>query len=309
MSSALQPLMYGTPFTMADAHRAGLSTSAVRRMLGCGEVRHVIGDVYLDSGTQLSREIRLAALEKVVPPNCVACDETAAWVEGVDLFPEPDPIWVPPIHVFRTAGDDRLRRRGCATGKRELDLETDVTRLDRLMVTTKIRTACDLGRLRRRSDAYVALCMLARAGGFGRSELSAQLGRFKGMRGVIQLRDLVGIVETRVESHAEARVLLQIHDAGLPIPECQWVVRHQSGFELFRLDFAYPAIKLCIEYDGVAFHSTAEQVHRDRERRAYLRRHGWLVVVLRKEHVYGSCPQTAAIVRRAIDEATWALAG
>jgi very-short-patch-repair endonuclease len=78
---------------------------------------------------------------------------------------------------------------------------------------------------------------------------------------------------------------------------------------MFRLDFAYVEIKLAVEYDGEAFHSSPEQQERDRARRDYLRGHGWTFVVLRKEHVFGTSPQTVALVRRGIDRALALRAG
>jgi hypothetical protein len=295
--------MFGRPFTIPEAADAGLTRSQVRRMLADGDIRHVISNAYVDSGTDDALDVRLCALGKVVPPNCVVCDVTACWLHGVDVLAEIDPLWVPPVVIFRAAGSDRIRRWGCVGGKRDLDLDGDVVRIGDLLVTTKLRTALDMGRLRSRRDGYMALNALARGGGFGRPELRAELPRFKGMRGVIQLRDLVPQVDPRIESPGESTVFLQIADGDLPRPEPQWVIRNRIGVEMFRLDFAYVQLKLAVEYDGAAFHSSPEQRERDRVRRQYLSRLGWTFVVLRKEQVFGTCPQTVALVRRGIDEA------
>ncbi len=295
--------MFGRPFTVADALAAGLGRWDVRRMLAAGEIRHIVTDAYIDSQTEETLDVRLQALSRVVPGNCVICDVTACWVHGVEVLADPDRVWVPPVQLFRTSGRDRLRRCGCAGGKRMIDLRMDVVEMRDLLVTTKLRTALDLGRLRSRRDGFIALNALARTGGFGRSELRAELPRFRGMRGVVQLRDLVLHVDPRIESPAESTVFLQIIDGALPRPEPQWVIRSELGVEMFRLDFAYAEIKLAVEYDGEAFHSSAEQQRRDRARRDYLRGHGWTFVVLQKEHVFGASPQTVALVRAGIDRA------
>jgi REase_MTES_1575 len=303
------PIMFGRPFTVGDALAAGLSRWDVRRMLAAGDIRHVVTDAYIDSQTEETLDIRLQALSRVVPSSCVICDVTACWVHGVAVLADPDRVWVPPVQLFRTSGRDRLRRSGCVGGKRMINLRTDVDEMRDLLVTTRLRTALDLGRLRSRRDSFIALNALARSGGFGRSELRAELPRFRGMRGVVQLRDLVQHVDPRIESPGESTVLLQIIDSALPRPEPQWVVRSELGVEIYRLDFAYAEIKLAVEYDGEAFHSSPEQRDRDRTRRDYLRGRGWTFVVLRKEHVFGTSPQTVALVRRGIDRALALRAG
>ena len=57
-----------------------------------------------------------------------------------------------------------------------------------LRITTPLRTAWDLGRLAHRDRAIGALDALLRHGSFTRGELVAGVERFKGMRGVVQLR-------------------------------------------------------------------------------------------------------------------------
>ena len=75
------------------------------------------------------------------------------------------------------------------------------------------------------------------------------LARYRRRRGVIQLRQLVQLVDPRVESERESWVLLAIHDAGLPLPEPQYWIEI-DGVPTYRLDFAYPRLRVCVEYDG-----------------------------------------------------------
>ncbi len=55
-----------------------------------------------------------------------------------------------------------------------------------------------------------------------------------------------------------------------------------DGVPRYRLDLAYPRAKIAIEYDGEEHHSSAADRRRDEERRAWLRSHGWRVLVLTK---------------------------
>jgi hypothetical protein len=170
-------------------------------------------------------------------------------------------------------------------------------------VTTPLRTACDLGRLRRRRDAFVALNALAAHGAFGRIEVSIETGRFKGMRGVVQLRALARILTSAVESPAESVVLLQILDAGLPEPEAQLPILSRRGVLRYRLDLAYRSIKLAI---GMTVRSTIHRrnsVSMTTGVAAISAQLGWTLVVLTKDDVYGPEPSTAAILRAAIAQA------
>ena len=48
----------------------------------------------------------------------------------------------------------------------------------------------------------------------------------------------------------------------------------------YRLDLAYPYHRICIEYDGREFHDGPLQQQADERRRAWLRQHGWTVIVV-----------------------------
>nr|WP_231687768.1 DUF559 domain-containing protein [Bacillus sp. CHD6a] len=46
----------------------------------------------------------------------------------------------------------------------------------------------------------------------------------------------------------------------------------------YRIDLALPAYRIAIECDGKTYHSTPQQKAHDRQKNAYLRRHGWKVL-------------------------------
>jgi very-short-patch-repair endonuclease len=173
--------------------------------------------------------------------------------------------------------------------------------LDGVLVTTPLRTALDLGRLSGRDDAFAALDALMRVGGFTVAHLSDQLPRFRGARGVRQLRQLVPWGDPNAESPAESLTRLRLYDDGLPAPAVQYEVRNALGAVIYRLDLAYPELKLAVEYDGQEYHTSSDDQAHDRQRRDYLRRLGWTIVVLTTEDVYGRDPRAAGIVRRERD--------
>jgi hypothetical protein len=149
-------------------------------------------------------------------------------------------------------------------------------------VTTPIRTALDLGCQLRRREAYAALNAFARQHELRVETLRAAAQRFRRRRGVRQLRELLGLIDPRVESARESWTLLAIYDAGLPLPEPQvWI--EIDGRPTYRLDLAYRLSKVCVEYDGFDFHERdAGQRAYDEERRDWLRHDGWIVIVVRR---------------------------
>ena len=165
--------------------------------------------------------------------------------------------------------------------------ERDVTSISSLAVTTPLRTSLDLACRRRRYDALAVMDGLARVQGVGVPQLMRELPRFRRRRGVVQARELVPLVDARAESPGESFVRLAIYDAGMPVPEPQFEVLHQ-GVAVYRLDLAYPRMKICVEYDGEEFHSSAAQKAADERRRTWLRDRGWVVIVVRKDGFKGA---------------------
>ncbi len=163
---------------------------------------------------------------------------------------------------------------------------SDVTSIGGLTLTVPVRTSLDLACHRRRYDALAAMDALARAQGVGAQELLRELPRFRRRRGVVQARKLVPLVDGRAESQGESFVRLAILDVGLPAPVPQFHVV-VDGVMRYRLDLAYPHMKICVEYDGEEFHSSQQQREADERRRNRLRDQGWLVIVVRKDGFKG----------------------
>lgn len=78
------------------------------------------------------------------------------------------------------------------------------------------------------------------------------------------------------ESDLETRVLRLIVRNGLPVPVQQHRVRVAG--RTFRIDLAYPDVRLAIELDGWEFHRTRTAFDQDRSRANALVAGGWTVV-------------------------------
>ena len=289
------PLPLGEPFAARDAHGWGVSSKVLRTLVRRGLVREVVRGAYAVMQLPDTIEVRAAALRLVVSEGAVVTDRTAAWLHGLDVLPRSaihEPV---PLDVF-SATESRLRRGGIHSGIRELR-DRDLSIVDGVLVTTPVRTALDLGRLLRRYDAIGALDGFLRLG-VEREELDADLGRFKGYRGVVQLRELVPLADGRAESVPESALRLHAHDADLPplVPQV-WV----DG--VFRIDLARPELRYGAEYHGVAFHTGPEHEREDRERADWLDRRGWVIDDFWKDDLYGPTAHPAAIMRAGLHRA------
>jgi uncharacterized protein DUF559 len=269
-----------TPFDRRDLEALRASESDLRRALRSGEVRTVLRGVFVAAHVADTLQLRADAVAKVVRPHHVLTDRTAAWLHGVDahVFAEHDVA--PPIETCALRGHEPSARPGVDGRTRDL-LPEDVMTLNGVRVTTPLRTALDLGCCLRRREAYAVLNAIARLHGLSRDDYLRATARYRRRRGVLQLRELTLLVDARIESERESWVFLAICDAGLALPEPQFWI-DIDGVPTFRLDFAYPRLRICVEYDGAEGHErTPEQAKHDEARRGWLRDHGWQVVVVR----------------------------
>ena len=122
--------------------------------------------------------------------------------------------------------------------------------------------------------------------------------RFRRQRGVVQLRELAPIADGRAESPGESVLRLRWLDTSLPRPDLQVEVR-ENGLLRARLDLAVPDLRFAVEYDGWDWHSSAAQRAHDRQRRDWLRAHGWTVVVLTRREVFDQPHLAAQRIREA----------
>lgn len=272
------PLLPPSPFTVSQAADVGIDRDGLKALTASLAVRRVLRGVYVDAATEDSVLLRCAAARLVTAPHVVVCDRTAAWIWGVDTFDYRELELLPPVETWALRGHARVTRAGCVGGTRDLTPE-DFVELHGLLVTTPLRTALDLAcRLSARAG-LAALDSFVREHGLTNEDFRRGLLRFSRRRGVVQARALCAAADGRSESHGESWVRQAMLEADLPRPDLQvWV--DVEGVPTYRLDMGYPKHKVAVEYDGEKFHDTAEARRRDRERRAWLREHGWTVIVV-----------------------------
>ena len=295
------PLPVDAAFTRAQALAAGVSPRQLRTLVAEGLLRRVLRGVYAAAQAPDSVLFRARALALVVPDCAVVTDRTAAWLHGVPILERGAHLEAPPISVCERV-DSRVRRSD-VDGRRRQMLDRDVMELHGIRVTTPLRTGLDLGRRLWRFDALAAIDGVLHLG-VDHDEFLAESLRFKGHRGMRQLRALAPLGDGRAESAGESALRPHWLDAGLPPPEPQFGILDDWGHEIYRLDVPLPTALYAAEYDGEEFHSEPEDIRHDQERREWIRdERGWTIDVFRKDSVYGRNTDIAERLRAGLRSA------
>lgn len=285
------------PFLGSRAREWGLTPKQLSVWTAAGLLVRPLRGVYHLADIPDTLGLRVACVRLVAPPGAVVTDRTAAWLHGATMALAPnDHLVVPRVQLFLTPGN-RLRNAVVASGERGL-VARDLDRIDGLAVTTALRTACDLGRLLDRDSALAAMDALHALDEFTVGQLIQEESRFKGYRGVRQLRALAALVDGRSQSPGESALRLRWYDAGLPTPVLQCPVPGPAGSTYF-LDLGLPCCRLGAEYDGTAFHGEEHRARDEARRDWIVERHGWKLVVVGRANVYGRQQDAWELLRHA----------
>ena len=205
------------------------------------------------------------------------CDQSPKRREATRPTPLPSPS--------RRLGHDRLRGSPRAPESRcptSLTLDPrDITRHERIPVTTPARTILDLAAILD-EDRLEQACAEAHARGLAyEADLRRQLDRNPGRRGAGRLRALLDrpAAPARTRSPLERTLLKLIRASDLPDPETD----QQIG--PYVVDFLWREERLIVETDGRAFHSHDRAKRRDRRRTNDLQLRGYTVLRFTSEDV------------------------
>jgi very-short-patch-repair endonuclease len=135
-----------------------------------------------------------------------------------------------------------------------------------------------------------------------------EVGR-QGRRGVQPLRtvlELRGRVPA-TESDLETEMLQLLRRAGLPEPVRQHEV--VVACRRFRVDLAYPDLKIALELDGDEPHFGARKSDSDDTRDGLLQLGGWLTQHFTRRHIRHEEPASAERVRQAISSRSFGALG
>ena len=185
------------------------------------------------------------------------------------------------VHVTQLANPS-VRRDSDPTTRRHWTAlpERDRHDLDGVPVTSLERTAVDCARSLRPASALVVADSALRLGAEVRL-LEKILDESAGKRGVIQARQILRIADARSESPGETLLRWAALDAGFPVLVPQFSVATWRGE--FRLDLAWPELRIGLEFDGMVKYAggmgdPAERLLAEKLREDALREAGWAIL-------------------------------
>ena len=248
--------------TCAQAEQHGLAARTLRRRAQDDGWHRVAPRVYLAGGHPYSDRARVRAAGLWAGAEGTISGPAAAWWHGMlERAPAEVTVTVP-----RHLG---LRGHpGVAVRRRDLD-PADVTQSRELRLTSQALTALEtaitvpdgsvfLDRALQRhvafDDAYRAYC------------------RNMGARGFARVAALLTAAADRADSAAERILVNLLRRAG--------VTGWQLGlpFDHWKIDIAFPAVRLAVEIDGWAWHTDVDRFRTDRRKGNALVRAGWTVL-------------------------------
>jgi hypothetical protein len=247
----------------------GLRVAILRR-----ELTPLWRGVLVDPRRLLESPTRAAAALLAVGQDAVLCGPTALTLHGCTAAEEPTvhlmlryDRWARRqvglrVHHGRLTDDDVVRLRGLPV------VALDLAVADALCIAPRRRALAW-------ADQAVALHLLGEREDF-LTRVAVRLGGRTDRRGTRRAVGLLALIDGAAESPPESHLRLIVVDAGLPVPVAQHPIRTPDGLQLWRLDLAWPELKIALEYDGYETHAGRDLP--DRARDEDLRRRGWIVV-------------------------------
>lgn len=261
--------------TAADLTRVVGRTDEYRRRRRSAAWQQVLPGVLASATVDVTRQV-VASAAMLWEPSGLLSHHEAALREG---------IWVPD-------GDTLKLTVPYACTKRSVErLEVIRTRHPPRAFRTDgfhrwtpaARTIVDLGMVLTQRQLEAALLSAVRRRATTASDVEAQAATLPGRAGLADVRAVTALWNPERESLLED---LLHGDLRAAVPD-EVVRQHRvvdtRGRVIARVDAAIVKLRLAFEADGLAFHSTDEQLAADQRRDRALLRHGWLTVRFRED--------------------------
>ncbi|MFC4947115.1 endonuclease domain-containing protein [Pseudonocardia sp. GCM10023141] len=270
---------------------AELGRKRVRSAVTSGALVELWSGVVIDADRAATIAGRAGAALVAGGPASAITGPTAAHLHGCQAMPAlPVHLMVPYEHSLRT-------QPGLVVHKSR-HFQDVVQELDGLRVLALHRVVVDLlataepGGALAVVDQALALIPEAQRGAL-RQRLHAGLVDRDDPRGTVRGARILDLATGRVDSPMESIMLWTVAEAGLPLPEMNWPVLDIDGREIYRLDLAWPDLRIAIEYHGYAAHIGRKPA--DEARVRDLERRGWTVISVWAEDLQDKAAVIATI--------------
>lgn len=257
--------------TVAQAKRLGFTSQSIGRRSVTGAWHRILPGVYLVGGQEPRFDQRaLGALLWAGPGAALSHFTAARLLRLTERRVNEIELWVPPerrvrypavrLHRGAIAPNDRRMIAGLALTSPGRTLVDCAPRLDDEELEAMLEAIVHRGLS---NEQAVARCV-DRVGGTGR----AGSGR---LRCLLEERGNAPALESRLE----VRIWRLLRSAGL-----RPVRQHKITYEAktYRLDFAWPSLRVAIEGVGFSVHGRRQANERDNARLAALAARGWVIV-------------------------------
>jgi hypothetical protein len=185
--------------------------------------------------------------------------------------------WVDPGIPIELGGV-KIRPRDGLIPRADRIAEDEITRISGLPVTTRVRTAFDIGRHLERTEAVARLDALMWNQKFSVADVRALGDRYPRAPGLRRLLEVLPLIDGGAESPRESMLRLWLLDAGFQEPETQIPVLQTSTCPVAFLDMGWREFKVAVEYDGDHHRNDRRQYVKDIARLRMLEALGWIVI-------------------------------
>lgn len=285
-------------FTRSQARACGFSQYQIRRRLACGDWKPIAGPVLAYRGVTVTPWIRDRAAQMSVAGSVLAGPSAArTWN-----------IRVPDDRSYLLIGAHGRCRLPGVRVLYEMADPRDVGLYNGVPVTSLGRTVVDCLRILPDRAAADLLDRSLQQGWITVEEFAERIGAIPGRAKVGRLRRLLRGVEGGARSAAERVLTGLLRDAAITgwranAPICDDLGVIGIG------DVVFDHVKLVIEVDGLAFHTTPDRFQHDRVRQNRLVAAGWTVlrftwrdVTERPEYVIAMIRSTLARLAHSSDQ-------
>lgn len=290
----LRPMTYEVLLRPEVLARLG-GRRALDRALADGTWQRVLRGTYAPGEVPDGLALRSRAAQRLLPEHALVADRCLLWLLGVDVLPPGPPmleVVVPRGAVVPKRSEVRARTALVAPADRVL------IGPERVRCLRPARASADLLRRLPLAEAVVVADAVQHAELVPGPQLDDELQQHAGLRGVRRAARALQLSDPRAESPPESRLRLAFVLAGM-VPVPQHVVRVDGRF-VARVDLAFPAHRIAIEYDGRAVHEREDVFTQDRRRQNDLVRAGWTVLRFTAEDLRFGGARAVAVVQAAL---------
>ncbi|WP_436793636.1 type IV toxin-antitoxin system AbiEi family antitoxin domain-containing protein [Actinospongicola halichondriae] len=281
--------------TAAQLRVLGVHPQQVQRLVKRGIWERIDVGLYGPVGVPMTWRRRLMAATLLGPDGTLVSHRAAAHLDGLGGFYDPRP------EVSIPVGTSLRRPDVIVHESHDLHLATPRC-IDGIPTTGRLRLAVDLGSVVSFGRFTHTIRELRHGHGVSTEDLIRTYAAHseRGRNGCGALRDWIDRyagISGLSESGIELLVLDAIIDAQLPTPVRQHWVEAQGS--RYRLDLAYPGVRLAIEVDG-GQHRDPDVARSDAARTARLEASGWTVVRIRSWELTTDLPKALATIASAV---------